>query len=878
MDIKGSGAKEPRKRSTFSVLFKMAVREAKKSWAQFLAIVAIGAIAVTLFIGLLSNAECFDRQLNATYDAGNMADVWVYSLRYQDSDAAYVNSRLKEGDAIDGRFEYTATANGQGVYLNVYQSYPTISVPYDIEYAEGYGPEDTLDYAFVDHNLIASENSNFSQDFTLGKNFTLTLDISAFPITEAQKQVLSLITKDGGTNVFASGSISLEIPLTGAMSFPENIEKSNYSASSIVVSDHLFATALDNLIRKNYTLEPSVFYALMGSTFEEVGWNPNYTGPDGTETLTRPNQLLITLEDDSASDRLAEEIDTYFTSLREASEHGGDSSLDATSYLTVFTPSTQPFCLTMSSDLSQAYQLTAFFPFVFFAVAILVILTTISAIIVKDRTQIGTLKAVGVTQSEIFGYYILLTLVLVLVGTLIGLIVGPFLLPAIMQIKYTMLYSLVPLEFVFPWGYAFLTAIVFLGIAALVTYLITRKEVGLMPSESMRPAPPHLVGKGATRKSKRKTNVVLLSLKMALRNIKVSLFKSVMVVVGVAGCTALLVCGYGIQDSIDYSVNVDFTHYMTSDVSVSLSGALSAEEIDNALEPLASDIATTEDGTLKAQGYTRSTSTVTCDDRTATSYYCLLEPTEYSFVDLDFPHDQVAISQKVHNKTGANVGDEITFTVGVSRYSATVAEVFESFTFHGVVLYGDAPFLSSAPSYSGIYLKAASGVSEDQLAADCTELIPGVSSTQTSEGMNAYVGEIMSSAFQMTGAIKVFAILLAIVVLYNLALLNFRERTRDIATLKVLGFSRAEIALSLLFETMLLTLVGVAFGMLLGYPFMLGVLMTNQVEIAEFLYYISPLTYFLAFLLTFVVAFVINFAFALRAEKVKMVDSLKSVE
>ena len=214
----------------------------------------------------------------------------------------------------------------------------------------------------------------------------------------------------------------------------------------------------------------------------------------------------------------------------------------------------------------------------------------------------------------------------------------------------------------------------------------------------------------------------------------------------------------------------------------------------------------------------------------------------------------------------------------MSRYSATVAEVFESFTFHGVVLYGDAPFLTSAPAYSGIYLKAASGVSEDQLAADCSELIPGVSSTQTSEGMNAYVGEIMSSAFQMTGAIKVFAILLAIVVLYNLAPLNFRERTRDIATLKVLGFSRTEIALSLLFETMLLTLVGVAFGMLLGYPFMLGVLMTNQVEIAEFLYYISPLTYFLAFLLTFVVAFVINFVFALRTEKVKMVDSLKSVE
>ena len=245
---------------------------------------------------------------------------------------------------------------------------------------------------------------------------------------------------------------------------------------------------------------------------------------------------------------------------------------------------------------------------------------------------------------------------------------------------------------------------------------------------------------------------------------------------------------------------------------------------------------------------------------------------------LDFDHDKVAVSSKVESRLGVKAGDSITFTVGVNRYTAEIAEIFEAFTFHGVVLYGDAPFLGEAGTYTGIYLNAAPDVSEDQLAEAASETIGGVSSTQTSEDMMSYVGEIMASALQLTGAIKAFAILLAIVVLYNLALLNFRERQRDIATLKVLGFSRAEIALSLLFETMLLTLVGVVVGMLLGFPFMYGVLITNQVEIAQFIYYISPLTYFISFLLTFVVAFAINFFFAIRSEKVKMVDSLKSVE
>ena len=130
----------------------------------------------------------------------------------------------------------------------------------------------------------------------------------------------------------------------------------------------------------------------------------------------------------------------------------------------------------------------------------------------------------------------------------------------------------------------------------------------------------------------------------------------------------------------------------------------------------------------------------------------------------------------------------------------------------------------------------------------------------------------------MTNAVKVFAILLALVTLYNLALLTYRQRLRDMSTLKVLGFRKREIALTLLTESMVLTFIGVIFGSVLGYPFMLAVLKTNIVELVEYLFHINFVSYIYSFILTFIVAFLINLYFAYHIKKIKMVESLKNVE
>jgi putative ABC transport system permease protein len=196
----------------------------------------------------------------------------------------------------------------------------------------------------------------------------------------------------------------------------------------------------------------------------------------------------------------------------------------------------------------------------------------------------------------------------------------------------------------------------------------------------------------------------------------------------------------------------------------------------------------------------------------------------------------------------------------------------------------DAPFFASEPSYSGAYLECVSGFTPDEIKGTIGEEAADggrfgyVTECSTQKDWSDKINDVMSGVLIMTNAVKGFGIALAIVVLYNLALLNFRERTRDIATLKVLGFRRREIASSLLWETMTLTFIGVALGFALGYPFLLGVMGLNKVELVSYLYVINFSSYGLAFLLTFVVDFAVNGGLSLLTGKVRMVESLKSVE
>ncbi len=830
---------------TLSLLNKMLLRSFKKAWAQFIAVIAIGAIAVTLFVGLQANAISFENRVSEVYTEGNLSSLWVTTTKYEKEDQEAISSLLEEGEEMEGRLYLPCEAGSKSIYLVVTPSSPKISKPYGELETEN---KDEKNFLYFDKELKSKYNVSGSSQFSIGQEVPFSMSLASYGLSE-YTSYLDFFLKPSKTNIFKEEKLTFTSKITGFMSYPENVTKSSYNTSVVLMSDSVFKESLLNLIEDNFNETGT---KLIFSFLEEtIGFNSL-----DSETLSNPNQYLITVKDQGRVSILKEKINDYFAKKEK-------SNL----YLTT-SRSEMPFYVTLNNDVTQARQFTYVFPFVFFAVAILVILTTLSQRVLQERSQIGTMKALGLKKSQIYWHYIRLTCFLVGIGTLIGEILGPIIIPMILGQKYSILYSLPSLRYTFPVLEGILTAVVFLGLSALVTFLICQKEVSLKPVESMRPEPPKIRYRHIHKNKNEK--VTRLSLKMAFRNIRISKVKSLMVIIGVMGCTALLCCGFGIEDTVNYGIDHDLSMFYNTDMSVSFKNNLTIEQIK---EPLLK-----YNGVKEVEPYTISTTTAYKKDgpQAESNIYIIQE--DGDTMQLHFDHDKIAITQKLSRKAGVNVGDILNFQYNNISYQAEVALVQDAFVYHGLYCYSDASFFKDVSfKYNTAYVKAKENVDVEELAKSIeNEAI--VSSATTAKERSKAIQDVMSGVSVMTNAVKVFAILLAIVVLYNLALMNFKERTRDIATLKVLGFSRGEITLSLLFETMSLTAIGVAFGLALGYPFMLLVLGTNIVELVEYMYFIKVLSYVLSFALTFVVALIVNLLLTKRIKKVMMVESLKSVE
>ena len=837
------------KKSTRSLLSKMLFRSFKKAWAQFLAVIAIGAIAVTLFVGLLANAQSFENRVNEVYSEGNLASLWVTTTRYEKEDQEKISSFLEEGEEMEGRLYIPCKANTKSIYLAVVPSLPQISKPYgEIELSS---TSTDVDFVYFDKEL-KSKNNNISGNslFSLNQDVPFYLSLASYGLNE-YASFLDSYLKEGKTNIFKEEALCFHASVTGFMNFPENITKSSYNTSLVLMSDSMFRKGLKAIIEENFDEEGTkiILSALEGF----LGFNSLES-----ETLSNPNQYLISVKEPGRVAILKDKIDQYFANKE-------DNNL----YLAA-SRSEMPFYVTINNDVTQARQFTFVFPFVFFAVAILVVLTTLSQRVLQERSQIGTLKAIGLRKSQIYWHYIRLTCLLVGIGAFLGEVLGPIIVPWILGQKYSILYSLPDLRYSFPILEGILTAVVFLGISSLVTLLICHKEVSLKPVDSMRPEPPKMKLRHIRRSKKEK--VSMLSLKMAFRNIRINKMKSLMVIIGVMGCTALLSCGFGIEDTVDYGIEHDFSIFYDTDLSITFKNTMSKEDMVSALLKYPE--------VKEAEPYISLNTTAYLQEGPQSECKMYLMQKDGDTIHLDFDHDKIVITQKIARNTGAKAGDVLHFQCNGLSYEAEVAYIQDAFAYHGIYCYTDASFLKNASSlsYNTAYVKVKDKVDIEQLAKRMRSQDDSISNVMTAKERNAMIQEVMMGIKVMTNAVKVFAILLAVVVLYNLALMNFKERTRDIATLKVLGFSRKEISLSLLFETMSLTAIGVLFGLALGYPFMLGVLGTNVVELVEYLYCIKALSYFLSFVLTFVVAFAVNLLLTKRIRKVLMVESLKSVE
>lgn len=843
------------------LMAKRMLRTFRKSFKQFLALLGIGTLAMTLYIGLTSNADSLASRVNEVYTAGNMADIYVTTDAYDADDLNRLKTLASEdsaGSVVEARTELSAIMAGNNSYCVIADSIAedemTVSKPIEIFDKAG-TTEET--FFLMDDALYNQFLETYSAPVSVTFNVSTFLSTFSEDVVENVLTLLGNSVRPGGTNILAQNQLELRLTVTGTMNVPENIANASYNASTFFLSKKLFRQAIKEVIETNYNFVA----AILLESYLQLNDDADYHDPS---VFPQTNQYLIKMGNNANLEGLEDKIRDYFGEEKESANNN---------LVSVSDNSTNPWTVSVDSDVKGSIQLCYVFPLVFFLVAILVILTTLSQIIVKDRGDIGTLKAIGVSRGEILGYYIIMTEIILFLASLIGGIAGPMILPMIMSRKYDILYTLPARTFFyFPTLEAIFSTILFMAIGALVTYLVARKELALQPVESMRPK--SLTFKKAAKEVKLKANPLSLSVKMAFRNIRVNLVKSLMVIFGVVGCTTLCVCGFGIDDTLNHGIDVEKSTLYSADIMVGYGYEGNFGEALSAVE-----------GVETATQYYMGISTVSSFDEEgnvaisdASAVYLFDEGTTSNLgFELCSDPEEVVISHKISLKYGFSVGDRIQFTYGNNTYDKRVGSIVSLFVSTGVFTYFSS-VNQSEPTYSAAWVNCAEGVTDYEEVATTIHDMEFVQSASTQAYTMNRVASVMSGISTMTTAIKVFAILLAAVVLYNLALMNYKDRTRDIATLKVLGFRKREIALSLILETMFLTIIGAILGLVTGYPFMYLTLYVNTIPLADYLYFIQPISYIISFVISFGVGFLVSGWLALMTDQVPMVESLKSVE
>ncbi len=540
-----------------------------------------------------------------------------------------------------------------------------------------------------------------------------------------------------------------------------------------------------------------------------------------------------------------------------------------------------------SQDAERVGNLASIFPIIFFLVAALACLTTMTRMVEDQRTQIGSLKALGFSRWAIAKKYIGYAFFASFFGGLLGLLIGGTLFPWVIANAFNIMYDIPNLEFkpqVLMFALAVLAAVLCTTGAGLWACLSTLVDT---PANLMRPRAPKPGKRVLLERITPIWSRLSFTWKVTMRNLFRYKRRFWMTVAGIGGCTALIVTGFGLHDSIFSILDRQFDEISLYDATVGL---------DPEAEP--EDLQTVEDYLTADPDVARwmDTSEVTVDTSTtglaySVTLFAVEDMDEFTqFIDLRhrgdsepvvLPEDGVIITEKLSELLEVQVGDNITITKDDERVEAPVRDIVENYVRHNVYLsegmyeqlFQEAPEINSIlMEYKNATDEESSRVSNDLMAMDAV----------TAYSYIATIRDTFTNSMEAIDYAVVIIILaaaaLAFVVLYNLTNINITERTRELATLKVLGFTDRETTAYVYRENIFLTLFGILMGLVMGRLLHSWMVLTVEVDLVMFGRTAPPYAYVLAAGLTVVFSIIVNIAAHYKLKKVDMVESLKTVE
>ncbi len=562
-----------------------------------------------------------------------------------------------------------------------------------------------------------------------------------------------------------------------------------------------------------------------------------------------------------------------------------------------------------TADADRIDAISLVFPLIFFLVAALVALTTMTRMVDEERTLIGTHKALGYGPARIASKYLAYAGIASVTGAVIGIIVGSQTLPVTIWNAYTTMYTAPPLLTPIHVSIALSAGVGAVGVTLLATLAAVTSTLRESPAALMLPKAPRPGRRILLERVKPLWSRLSFSQKVTARNLFRYKKRLFMTVIGIAGCTALLLTGFGLKDSISDILDKQYGDLYRYNITVGLDpddiaerggaegGALSFFQDDPRVEsylPMrVESVRITNEAGLDASGGVREadsyTTRLTVPGDPADVGELIILRDRLSGAPVPLGEAGVILSEKVARELGLSAGDTVYAglldAAGGSATEAavpfTVTGVAEHYVNHHLYItpglyertFGEAPVYNQVVATVSVADEAAEeALSRELLGRD------GITIVQYTDDITSSFDDMLHSLNAVVLVLIVAAGALAFVVLYNLTNINVTERTREIATIKVLGFYDHEVDAYIYRETAALTALGCALGLLLGIGLEAFVIKTVEIDVVMFGREIHPPSFVWSVALTAVFAIIVNLAMRRRLRGIDMVESLKSVE
>ena len=530
------------------------------------------------------------------------------------------------------------------------------------------------------------------------------------------------------------------------------------------------------------------------------------------------------------------------------------------------------------------------FPVLFFLVAALISLTTMTRMVEEQRVQIGTMKALGYGKAAIAGKYIGYALIATLGGSIFGVLAGEKILPFIIIYAYMILYKHLPAILVpYHMSYALQASVIAVACTLIATIASCYKELAAEPAELMRPAAP----KQGKRILLERIGIIWKHLnftwKSTVRNLIRYKKRFFMTIFGIGGCMALMVVGFGLKDCIYEIVSLQYEKVQFYDAATYMSDDISEEnrqQLHDYLDQNA-DIKETIEARMQktdvksASGKKTLYLMVPSDDEKIEDFLSFHSRTNKDEV-YSLKKDEVILTEKMASLLNVKVGDELTIEdEDRGDQTVTVGAICENYMSHYLYLSPEKyEELYGVPAEYNTIIYSVKDGKDDQIEKIGTKLLSmdGVLNVSYTSSIEGRLDDMLRSLNLVIVVLIVSAGMLAFVVLYNLNNINITERQRELATLKVLGFYDGEVASYVYRENILLTIIGSVVGMVLGNLLHRYIILTVEVEEAMFGRQIHWQSYLYSFLFTVAFSLFVNWVMFYKLKKIDMVESLKSVE